>query len=199
MELTKKDTLPVNVSTPDWDGSLNDPWIGEKGMLTEGGIRVPFLLRWKGGLPAGKVFTQPVSSLDIAATAIAAAGLPPDGKLDGVDLIPFLVGKKTNAPHEALFWRFWNQAAVRSGQWKYLQAGNAGEFLFDLSTDENERRNLIKAHPEIAHRLRSEVAAWAKQMVPSGLPNRALNEQEVPWYEQYLELAPPPAANQKQP
>ena len=199
LKLTKKDTLPVNVSTPDWDGSLNDPWIGEKGMLTEGGIRVPFLLRWKGGLPAGKVFTQPVSSLDITATAITAAGLPPDGKLDGVDLIPFLVGKKTNAPHEALFWRFWNQAAVRSGQWKYLQAGNAGEFLFDLSTDENERRNLIKAHPEIAHRLRSEVAAWAKQMGPPGLPNRALNEQETPWYEQYLGLAPHPAGNLKQP
>jgi arylsulfatase A-like enzyme len=96
----------------------------------------------------------------------------------------YRIDVKTDAPHESLFWRFWNQAAVRSGRWKYLQAGNAGEFLFDLSTDEGERRNLIKAHPEMAHRLRSEVAAWAKQMKPPGLPNRALNEQEAPWYEQ---------------
>ncbi len=70
----KRDT-PVNTDMGGWDGSLNDPWIGEKGMLTEGGICVPFVVHWKGVLPAGKVYEQPVSSLDIAATAIAAAGL----------------------------------------------------------------------------------------------------------------------------
>jgi hypothetical protein len=86
---------------------------------------------------------------------------------------------------------------VRSGQWKYLQTGNAGEFLFNLSTDENERRNLIKTHPEITQRLRSEVAAWSKQMKPRGLPDRALNEQEASWYEQYLGLEPHPPINSK--
>ena len=158
---------------------------------------MPFLVRWPGVLPAGKIYTQPVSLLDIAATAVTAAGLPSDHQLDGVDLIPFLAGRKTAAPHDALFWRFWNQAAVRSGQWKYLQAGNAGEFLFDLATDENERRNLIQAQPEIARRLRSELAAWSKQMQPAGLPERALNEQEAPWYEQYLGLELHPAASSK--
>jgi len=180
-----------NTDMRGWDGSLNDPWIGEKGMLTEGGIRVPFVVHWPGVLPAGRVYAQPVSLLDISATAVAVAGWPPDGKLDGVDLIPFLAGKKTAAPHESLFWRFWNQAAVRSGQWKYLQAGNFGQFLFDLSTDEHEKRNLIDAHPDMAKRLRAELAAWSKQMKPPGLPDRALNVQEAPWYEQYLGLQPP--------
>ncbi|MCX6908773.1 MAG: sulfatase-like hydrolase/transferase, partial [Verrucomicrobia bacterium] len=85
---------PLKINKPDeplpkgmdagWDGSLNDPWLGEKGMLSEGGIREPFLLRWKGRLPAGKVYDQPVSSLDFAASAVAAAGLKHDSALDGV-------------------------------------------------------------------------------------------------------------------
>ena len=182
---------PVKTDGGGWDGSLNNPWIGEKGLLLDGGIRVPFLIRWPGVLPAGQVYAQPVSTLDIAATAVGVAGLPHEEKLDGVDLIPFLSGKDAGAPHASLFWRFWNQAAVRSGQWKYLQAGNFGEFLFDLSTDEHEKRNLIEAHPDIAKRLRGEVAAWSNQMQPPGLPDRALNGQEGPWYEQYLGLHAP--------
>ncbi len=98
LKMTKEDRQPVNVSTADWDGSLNDPWVGEKGMLSEGGIRVPFLLRWPGTLPPGLIFSQSVSSLDIAATANALAGLPPDQQLDGVDLMPFLTGKQHGAP-----------------------------------------------------------------------------------------------------
>ena len=183
---------PVNTDMGGWDGSLNDPWIGEKGMLLDGGIHVPFVVNWPGVLPAGKVYEQPVSTLDIAATSVSVAGLPHDEKLDGVDLIPFLAGKDVGLPHQALFWRFWNQAAVRSGQWKYVQAGNAGQYLFDLSTDENEKHNLIDSHPEIAKRLQAEVAAWSKQMKPPGLPDRALNVQEAPWYEQYLGLHPQP-------
>lgn len=182
---------PVNTDMGGWDGSLNDPWLGEKGMLLDGGVRVPFLMRWPGVLPAGKIYAQPVSTLDIAATSVALAGLPHDEKLDGVNLIPFLTGKASGVPHESLFWRFWDQIAVRSGQWKYLQAGNAGQFLFDLSTDENEKRNLIKSHLEIAKRLQAAVVAWSKQMKPPGLPDRPLNAQEAPWYEQYLGLQPP--------
>ena len=188
---------PVNTEMGGWDGSLNDPWIGEKGLLLDGGIRVPFLMHWPGVLPAGKIYAQPVSTLDIAATSVAAAGLPRDERLDGVDLVPFLAGTHDGAPHKSLFWRFWNQAAVRSGQWKYLQAGNAGQFLFDLSADENEKSNLIATHPEIAKRLQAELAAWSSQLTPPGLPDRTLNNQEVPWYEQYLGLEPQPAANSK--
>lgn len=185
----KRDT-PVNTDMGGWDGSLNDPWIGEKGMLTEGGIRVPFVVSWPGVVPKGKVYDQPVSSLDIAATAVALAGQPNDRKLDGVNLVPFLCGQQSVAPHEALFWRFWNQAAVRAGPWKYLVAGNAAEYLFDLSTDENETRNLIKTHPELAAQLKAKLTDWTRQLKPPGLPDRSLNVQEVPWYEQYFRLEP---------
>jgi uncharacterized sulfatase len=63
---------------PGWDGSLNDPLNGEKGMLAEGGIRVPFVVYWKNRIPAGLVYAHPVISLDVAATAVALAGLPVD-------------------------------------------------------------------------------------------------------------------------
>jgi uncharacterized sulfatase len=60
-----------------WNGSLNLPFTGEKGMLTDGGVRVPFVAAWPGTLPAGRIYTPAVSALDVAATAVALAGLPP--------------------------------------------------------------------------------------------------------------------------
>lgn len=105
-----------------WDGSLNDPMNGEKGMVSEGGIRVPFVVHWKGRIPSGQVYDHPVISLDVAATANAIAGLKDDPVLDGVNLIPYLSGEKKSAPHEALYWRWTNQVAIRKGKWKYMTA-----------------------------------------------------------------------------
>ena len=76
-----------------WNGSLNLPLTGEKGMLTDGGIRTPFLAAWPGTLPAGKTYEPMVSALDVAATAVAIAGLPTAPELDGVNLIPFVRGE----------------------------------------------------------------------------------------------------------
>ena len=85
----------------------NGPLRGFKWDTYQGGIRVPFCARWKGTLPAGQVFAQPVISLDIAATALAAAHAEPVAgtRLDGVNLLPFLSGQRSDAPHEALYWR----------------------------------------------------------------------------------------------
>src|SRR5690606_36806226 len=96
-----------------WNGSRNEPLNGEKGVLTEGGIRTPFLVRWKGVIPGNRVYEHPVSTLDVAATATALAGLDPDPALDGVNLIPYLTGEKQGAPHDALFCRWQAQAAIR--------------------------------------------------------------------------------------
>ena len=77
------------------NGSLNDPLRGSKRTTLEGGIRVPFFVKWPGHVPAGKVYDQPVIQLDILPTALAAAGVevPADAKLDGVNLLPYLNGK----------------------------------------------------------------------------------------------------------
>lgn len=191
LNLTKEDKKPVDISSGDWDGSLNDPLLGEKGMLSEGGIRVPFVLRWKGVLPAGKVYAEPVSSLDFAATAVAAAGLPVDRTLDGVNLVPYLTGRKSGPPHAALFWRFWKQAAVRAGKWKYLRTGDGSEFLFDLESDQHEKTNRLAAEPEIARQLAQQLSAWTAGLQPAGMPKPPLTRQEIRWYEHYFGVRAP--------
>lgn len=188
LKMTMPDS-PVTGDPGGWDGSRNDPWVGEKGMLSEGGIRVPMIFSWKAGLPSGKVFAKPVSSLDIAATAHAIAGLPDAPGLDGVNLIPFLAGDNEGDPHAALCWRFWSQSAIRQGRWKYLSAGGIGEFLFDLESDENEHRNLISENRLLAGTLRRRLLEWTNQFDPPGIPAVGSNPQEVPWYRFYLKTS----------
>jgi arylsulfatase A-like enzyme len=180
------DVRPVGKPGPAWDGSRNDPLNGEKGMLAEGGIRVPFLASWPGRIASGTVWKKPVIALDIAATMNAAAGLPPDPALDGVDLLPLLAAGEEKAPSRDLYWRFWNQAAVRSGDWKFLRAGGDRKMLFDLAGDRGEQKNVIAEHPDIAADLEAKLAAWADKMSPPGLPAGPLNDQEQGWYGYYF-------------
>ena len=185
LKITKPDS-PINSDPGGWDGSLNDPWIGEKGMLSEGGIRVPMIFSWSGVLPAGKTYAQPVSSLDFAATANALAGLPATTDLDGVNLMPFLTGKESAAPHNQLCWRFWTQAAIREGRWKYLSVGGPSDFLFDVESDAHETKNLIAEHPDCAAKLRVKLGEWSRQFQPPGIPDRPRNDQEAEWYKHYF-------------
>ena len=182
---------------PGWDGSLNDPLNGEKGMLTEGGIRVPFVVSWKGQIPGGQVYKSPVISLDVAATAVSLAGLPGDPQLDGVDLIPFLKRETASAPHETLFWRWVAQSAARAGRWKYLRGGKR-EYLYDLENDIEERHNLIKEQPEIAKRLAGELEKWSQGLSPVGLTTRPMSETWDRYFDFYLEgkLSRPPASKE---
>lgn len=154
-----------------WDGSVNLPMRGQKGMLSEGGIRTPFVAAWPGRLPAGRVYDRPVISLDVAATALAAAGLPRAPELDGVDLLPFLTGAKDGAPHETLYWRWVTQAAIQEFPYKLIVLGDRQRLLFDISTPEGEHigRNLAAKEPEIAARLEKKLAAWTAGLEPPGL------------------------------
>ncbi|MCB1756374.1 MAG: sulfatase-like hydrolase/transferase [Gammaproteobacteria bacterium] len=184
LDLGMEDVLPVSLGGTSWDGSLNDPWVGEKGMLTEGAVRVPFIVNWKGHLPEGLVYRQPVMSIDASATAASVAGLITDD-MDGVDLIPYL--KDTNLVMDrALFWRFLEQAAIRRDDWKYLYTGIEGEYLFDLSSAEHEQRNLIAENPQIAASLRQELTSWAETLKRPGLSGEALSNAERKWYDYYF-------------
>ena len=122
---------------------------GWKSTLFEGGIRVPFLARWPAKLPAGETFDAPVHHVDIYATAAAAAAdMPADRIMDGVDLIPYVTpsvtgSKRMESPHEYLFFRGGAAQAVRDKRWKLVvsappaPAGTSQpprkEWLFDLT------------------------------------------------------------------
>ena len=172
------------------NGSRNGPLRGFKAQTWEGGIRVPFIVQWKGTVPAGQVYRFPVMQIDLAPTALAAAGedVPSVRKLDGVNLLPYVTGKNANPPHEALYWRFGAQMAVRVGDWKLVKAPGAGAdgppargvlastdgaHLYNLATDVGEQSNVASAQPETARRLAEAWRRWSKDLEePRWLPGR---------------------------
>ncbi|AKJ65425.1 sulfatase [Kiritimatiella glycovorans] len=186
LKIDMKD-LPISFRGGAWDGSMNTPWTGEKGTIMEGGVHVPFLAAWPGTIPSGQVCEDPVISLDVAPTCLAAAGEPEAAELEGVNLLPRLRGEIDALPDRELYWKFWRQAAVRRGRWKYLRLSDGREYLFDLESDQHEHRNLIRTHPERAAELRGKLEDWAAGNRPAGLPDEPLNSQEEKWYAHYLD------------
>lgn len=139
------------------------PLMGKKMDLLEGGIRVPYIVRWPArGLPAGKTDDRLAIGMDWMPTFLAAAGVSPHPAYppDGIDLF----GEKVE---RNLYWRmvYRNQKAVRSGVWKYLSIDGA-EFLFDLSRDERERANLRYREPKKFEELRRAYFEWDASMPP---------------------------------
>jgi arylsulfatase A-like enzyme len=147
-------------------------------------------VQWKGRLPAGKVDDRLVISLDILPTAVAAAGgtVSTDWQLDGVNLLPYLEGKNTAAPHDHLCWRFGPQWAIRQGNWKLAQGfdemanptpGQPDKYkvvaqpqLFNLASDPGESKDLAAAQPEKVAELKGLYDKWnANNKDPAWVPN----------------------------
>ncbi|OYV06458.1 MAG: sulfatase [Verrucomicrobiales bacterium VVV1] len=161
------------------NGSSNLPLRGSKRTTLEGGIRVPFLISWPGHVKPA-VLNQPVIQLDLTATALAAAGveIKPEWKQDGTNLLPYLDGGKTGAPHDALYWRFGQQMAIRAGDFKLVrydsnadtQTGAGGQpvtpaKLYNLADDLGETKDLAAAQPEKVAELQAKWNAWNQENV----------------------------------
>jgi len=147
------------------NGSSNLPFRGGKGSLREGGIHVPFLMRWRSVIRPGQISGDVVSSLDIFPTSLAASGgaAGKGGPVDGVNLVPYITGKKKGPLRRALFWRSGRRLqnfAVRDGKWKLLRYGRNRVELYDLSSDISERENLRSRFPAVVKKLEKKLIQW---------------------------------------
>jgi arylsulfatase A-like enzyme len=166
----------------------NLPLGGAKQSLNEGGVRVPYILRWPGVLPEGKVCETPVTAYDLTATIAAAGGAAayPGKPFDGVDLIPALNGTEELSSDRPLFFRRRNitvhrgensirQSAVRRGDWKYLRtykpvgSNRYQQALYDLKDDIAEENNLAESNPEMLKTLSELLEQWEEEVDATGL------------------------------
>ncbi len=147
--------------------STNVPLRGYKMTTLEGGTRIPFMVRWKGKLPAGQVYAKPIIQIDILPTTLAAVGskVDPSWKLDGVNLLPYLTGKEKSKPHETLYWRYGDQWAIRQGDWKLVVSSIDGPTpkLFNLARDIGEADDRSAAEPAKVKQLTEAWKAWSAE------------------------------------
>jgi arylsulfatase A-like enzyme len=146
----------------DHNGSLNAPYNGQKGMLLEGGIHIPFVMNWSKILPSGLAYTNPVSTLDIMPTFLELAGEKNQEaeKYDGVNLIPYLLGKDVTLPHQEFKWRFSISSAIRCGDWKLVRIPDRLPYLFHLSSDISEQNNVALKNIEKTEELLKKLGDW---------------------------------------
>ena len=164
-----KDTLMVFTSDNGGERfSDNWPLVGKKMDLLEGGIRVPYIVRWPERVPEGSTTSQLAMTMDWMPTLLEAAGVAPHPEypLDGISLLRTLETPAATFDRQ-LFWRmkFRDQKAMRSGRWKYLVI-EGDEFLFDLAKDPRERANRAKREPERLAAMRARYEAWHATMPP---------------------------------
>lgn len=150
---------------------INTPYRGWKLTLFEGGLRVPFFIRWPAKIEAGQIIEEPVAHIDLMPTLLAAAGaeLPADLIIDGQNLLPLALGQNTfSRPDDALFWSSGYYRAVRSEGWKLQTNTRQNEiWLFDLNRDPTEQTDLSVTHPEKVADLKALIDAhWQDARPP---------------------------------
>jgi len=181
---------------PPTNGAWNLPLAGSKFTLWEGGIRVPFIISRPGAPHAGETWDQPMSTLDVFPTCLLAAGIELPNGLDGQ---PIPETAREIQEERALYWRWFDSYAVRSGDWKLLHRGGRspreptkgivnrtellqGTRLFNLREDPSESRDLAADHPQIVERLQKMFVFWSENVVgsyPEALPSGSSRQSTV--------------------
>lgn len=150
--------------------AVNFPYRGHKGMLFEGGIRVPFCISWPKGIKPGQKIDDPVTGLDILPTLMSAGNISNNKNLalDGIDLMPLLQNEQSSLSERPLFWRYSGGKGwvARKGNYKLIHSlYKEKTMLFDLETDPFEHKDISSLHSEIVTQLKNEYKAWDAQMM----------------------------------
>ena len=180
-----------NGGPSDRNASINWPLAGTKSNHLEGGIRVPFLMRWPQELPAQTTYTYPISTLDLLPTFYAAAGGQADSSFqwDGVDLIPYLQGENMDRPHQRLFWKKDCRAVLREGDWKLLRFADRPPELYDLSEDISEQDNLAAEYPDKVKAMFKTIFEWESSLArPLWMLLRKYESYDIERMDQYRKV-----------
>lgn len=164
----EENTLVIFVSDNGGAHSHNRPFAGGKGSLLEGGIRVPFMLQWKGHIAPGQVIDEPVIGMDLYSTILSVAGAhpPTDRPIDGVDLLPLCMGHAVSPLHPFLAWRDGDQCAIRQGDWKLARTRGSAAVLVNLKENPREHPELASNDLPRAAELKKLYEQWDAQNVP---------------------------------
>jgi len=141
----------------------NSPLKGGKFGYYEGGIRIPYFIKWPGKIPAGTVYEKPVSTLDVFATIADAVNTPLPKDKQGVSLLPFLNSSNDKTPHEKLFWRYGAQKAARVGDWKLIKNGEKLS-LYNIEKDKEEIHEISSQNKKKTKELLAELENWEKTL-----------------------------------
>ncbi|TRX71287.1 MULTISPECIES: sulfatase-like hydrolase/transferase [Carboxylicivirga] len=154
--------LSDNGGPCDSNASINAPYRGQKGILLEGGVRVPYTIKFTKSDPSGITFKEPVTSLDLTPTFVSMAGgeITEADELDGINLLPYVSGDIANAPHDDLKWRFTISATMREGDWKLIRLPDRLPMLYNLKEDPSELNDLAAQHPERVISMLKKLGDW---------------------------------------
>jgi arylsulfatase A-like enzyme len=182
------------------NGSINAPFNGQKGILLEGGIRVPYIMNWPNTLKEQTIYSHPVSSLDIAPTFLHLAGgdILEEDNYSGVNLIPHLLEKETAKPHQDLKWRFTISAAIREGDWKLVRLPDRLPLLYHLPTDESEQNNVALEHIGKTKELIHKLGNWDVGLPhPVFLEGAVWKKRQLTLYDREYQLEQPGSKNKR--
>ena len=161
----RQDTIVIFVSDNGAGGGGDSgPLRGRKGQVFEGGVRVPFLMRWPGNIAPSSVSDEFLTALEVFPMLVEAAGaaLPEDVELDGFDMLSVLQGQ-AESERESMFWERQGEYGARLGHWKLVHS-RGGSGLFDLSEDIAESNDLTKELPDVYKRVSGAYREWVQKM-----------------------------------
>jgi arylsulfatase A-like enzyme len=176
------------------NASLNAPFNGQKGILLEGGIHVPFFISWPTHIAPGQIYEPMVSSLDILPTFLAlAGGSTPEGTaFDGVNLTPYLHKVSESQPHEELLWRFTISAAIRQGDWKLVRLPDRFPMLYNLRVDISEQNDVSFQNIEKTKELLKRLGEWDVSLPhPVFLEGAVWKRRQLSLYDREYQLEQP--------
>lgn len=133
--------------------NLDSPTRGMKGDSYDGAFHVPAMVRWPGHIAPNQVSDQIWAFWDFLPTAAEIAGVEPPSNIDGISILPTLLGKGEQKQHEYLYWEFQQNQAIRSGKWYAHRANMKQVELYDLISDPQQSRDLSDRFPDIVKKM----------------------------------------------